>query len=135
MPFLDTNIIVRFITQDAPEQAQRAALLFEQLGLGNVNVTTSEAVIVETVQVLSSRALYNLPRAEIQTHLTNILSLRGLVLSNKRTYLRALEIYASTNVDFVDALNVAHMERAGIDTIMSFDRDFDRIPGIQRVEP
>jgi len=98
-------------------------------------VTTSEAVIVEVVYVLSSRALYNLPRTDIRFHLTNIISLRGLKLPHKRTYLRALALYAGTNMDFVDALNVAHMERQRIATIVSFDRDFDSVPGIHRREP
>ncbi len=32
-----------------------------------------------------------------------------------------------------DALHVAVMRRHGIDTIMSFDRGFERYPGIRRV--
>jgi predicted nucleic acid-binding protein len=32
-----------------------------------------------------------------------------------------------------DALHVAVMERHGIDRILSFDRDFDRVPGLVRV--
>ena len=135
MDFLDTNVILRFVTQDAPEQAERAYRLFQQLASGAMKVTTSEAVIVEAVQVLSSKVLYNLPRQEIRTHLSSILGLRGLTMLHKRTYLRALDLYATTNVDFVDGLNVAHMERAKITNIVSFDRDFDHIPGIQRIEP
>ena len=34
-----------------------------------------------------------------------------------------------------DALIAAHMERTGVKTIVSFDRDFDRIPGVVRREP
>ncbi|GEM_PF-480496 len=42
---------------------------------------------------------------------------------------------AHSFLGFVDALNVAHMERAKITAIYSFDRDFDRIPGVDRIEP
>ncbi len=104
--------------------------------LGTFTVTTCEGVIVEIVQVLSSKVLYNLPRDQIQTHVTNILTMRGFKLPHKRVYLRALEIYAAyARLDFVDALNVAHIERLKLPGIISFDRDFDRIPGITRVEP
>jgi len=135
MEYLDTNVILRYLTQDDPSQADRARLFLEQVQSGTITVTTSEAVIAEVVYVLSSRALYDLPRPDIKTHLANIISLRGLKLPNKRTYLRALDLYETANLDFVDALNVAHMERSGIQTIVSFDRDFDTIAGITRREP
>lgn len=133
--FLDTNVIIRYLTQDNPEQAEKAYRILQQVEAGTILVTTSEAVIVETVYVLSSRALYNLPRQEIRNHLYTILALRGLKFPRKGVYLRALDLYASTNLDFVDCLNIAHMERAKINAILSFDRDFDHIPGINRREP
>src|SRR5918911_916017 len=109
--FLDTNLIIRYLTKENPDQAQRAYRIFQQLETGALTTTTCEGVIVEAVQVLSSKALYNLPRQEIRRHLSTILQLRGLKLANKRTYLRALDLYATTNLDFVDVLIVAHMER------------------------
>lgn len=81
-----------------------------------------------------SKRLYNRPRDEIRDYLASILNLRGMQVPFKHTFLRALELYASTNLDFVDALNVAHMERQGIETIVSFDQGFDRVPGITREE-
>lgn len=133
--FLDTNVILRYITRDDPEQARRAQRVFEQLEQGELSVTTTEAVVVEAVQVLSSKALYHLPRAEVRTHLTNILHVRGLVVPQKRSLIRALDLYASTNLDFVDVLIVAHMERLRVTTVLSFDKDFDRMEGITRREP
>jgi len=50
--------------------------------------------------------------------------------------LNALELYAvSTFLDFEDALAVSHMEQQGLTEILSYDRDFDRAPGIVRIEP
>jgi predicted nucleic acid-binding protein len=133
--FLDTNVILRYLTQDEPAQAARARRFFQQVTSGACTAITSEAVIVEAVYVLSSRTLYHLPRAEIRTHLRRVLGLRGLKLPHKRTYLRALDLYAATALDFTDALIVAHMERARLAALVSFDRDFDRVPGISRHEP
>ncbi len=134
MNFLDTNIIIRYLTGDDPEQAKKAKELLTQVETKKLKVTTCEGVIVEAVQVLSSKKLYNLPRKEIRTHLVNILRLSGLKILNKRAYLRALDLYATYPfLDFVDALNIAHMERAQIKTILSFDEDFDKIPGISRI--
>jgi len=94
-------------------------------------------VVVETVNVLSSRVTHNLPRQEIHRHLGNIFSLRGFRIPQKNTYRRALELWVATPPvrDFVDALSVAQMERLKIPSIASFDQDFDRFPQIRRLAP
>ena len=136
MEFLDTNLIIRFITRDHPEHSPRARLLFSQLEAGTATVTTCEGFVIEAVQVLSSRILYHLPREEIRDKLGVILDLRSVRLANKRLYHRALEVYAvQPALDFVDALAIAHMEHDGISTIVSFDKGFDKVPGIRRREP
>jgi predicted nucleic acid-binding protein len=136
MDFLDTNVIIRYLTQDHPQQAQQAYQYLQLLGTESVTARTSEGVLVEVVQVLSSKVLYDLPRADIQRLLSPIIRLPGLKLPYKRTYLGALNLYVQYPfLDFVDALNVAHMQRLKIPIITSFDRDFDRVPGITRQEP
>ena len=64
------------------------------------------------------------------------LTIAGLKLAQKGTYIRALDLWASyPAVDFEDVLSVAHMERQGLDEILSYDKDFDRIAGVRRFEP
>jgi predicted nucleic acid-binding protein len=135
--YLDTNPIVRFLTRDDPDQAAQSRAMFERAARGEVTLLVPETVVVEVVNVLSSRATYNLPRAEIRRHLGNVLSLRGLRIPQKRTYRRALELWVDTPSvrDFTDVLHVAHMERLGISAIASFDHDVDRFPQITRHEP
>lgn len=136
MEFLDTNPIIRYITQDNLTMSHQAEQFFEQLESGAGVATTCEGVLVEAVQTLSSKALYNRPRAEIAEKLGVIIGLKGLKLSNKSLYLFALDLYAATAaLDFVDALVVAHMQHRHISTVVSFDRDFDRAPGIRRRDP
>lgn len=134
---LDTNPIIRYLTQDAPDQAARARVLFERAAAGECTLYVSESVVVEVVNVLSSRVTYHLPRVEVQRHLRNIFSLRGLKIPAKQTYRRALELWVNTPQvrDFVDALCVAQAERLKISTLASFDADFDRFPTIKRLEP
>ncbi|MBI2323122.1 MAG: PIN domain-containing protein [Chloroflexi bacterium] len=135
--FLDTNPIIRYLTQDDPGQAARARDLFEQAARGEVTLYVSESVVVEVVNVLSSRVTYHLPRREVVRHLGNIFSLRGFKIPGKQTYRRALELWVNTPSvrDFVDALSVAQAERLKIPTIASFDTDFDRFPTIKRLQP
>ena len=133
--FVDTNVILRLLTKDHPRQSAAAQEVFRLVANGNLLVTTSETVIAEVLYVLSSRGLYDLSRSDIRRKISNILRLQCMIVPNKQLYERALEVYASTGVDFEDALSVAHMEAQGITTILSFDRDFDRFPSIEREEP
>ena len=107
MEFLDTNIIIRYATKDDPDQSARSLAFLQELEAGRHTVTTCEGVLVEVVQVLESKRLYNLPRSAIQALLMDILRMRGFRLPYKRTYMRALELYASSKLDFVDSLLAA----------------------------
>ncbi|MBI2760864.1 MAG: hypothetical protein HYX51_05500 [Chloroflexi bacterium] len=49
--------------------------------------------------------------------------------------LRALDLYGRTNLDFEDCMSVEHTRRLRLDGIYSYDRGFDRIPEIRRLEP
>ena len=137
MEFLDTNIILRYLTKDDEAKAEACYELFEQVRQGNKELFTCEAVITEVVYVLSSpRLSYQLNRDDIRARLLPILSLQGLVIPNKTIYIRALDIYVShPQLDFEDAIAVAYMERIGLTHIVSYDRDFDRVDGVERKEP
>lgn len=136
MKFVDTNIFVRFLTRDDPVKAAACFELFRRVRVGQEEVTTCEAVITEVVYVLSSRALYNLPAQEIQARLIPILTLPGLKLPHKQVYVRALDLYTLyPALDFEDVLIAAHMERAGLQELLSYDKDFDQVPSITRHEP
>ncbi len=137
MRFLDANVILRYLTRDDEAKAQACYELFQRVQRGDEELSTCEAIIAEVVYVLSSpRAPYHLNHDEVRSRLLPILTLRGLRLPRKGVYLRALELYASSpSLDFEDGLAIAHMEQQGITEIMSYDRDFDRVQGLTRLEP
>jgi predicted nucleic acid-binding protein len=135
MQFIDANIFIRHLTRDDPEKAQACFDLFRREERNEVNLTTSEAVIAEVVYVLASKQLYNLPREQIRELLRPLVSLPGLKLAQRRMYLRALDLYAAYTIDFEDALLVAQMERQKVTEVYSYDRDFDQVDGITRLEP
>ena len=137
MRFLDTNIIIRFLTRDDASKAEACFRLFQRVKQGEEEVFTCEAIVTEVAYVLtSSRTPYRLNHAQVKDRLLPILSLRGVRLPHKRICIRALDIYASSpHLDLEDALAAAHMEQQGIAEIYSYDRDFDRVDGIARLEP
>jgi predicted nucleic acid-binding protein len=135
MPFVDTNIFLRYLTRDDPDKAQACFELFKRAEANQVTLTATETVIAEVVYVLSSKRTYNLPRDQIRARLYPLLTLQGLRLLQRRTVLRALDLYVVYEIDFEDALIVAHMEQQAIREVYSYDRDFDGVPGVKRQEP
>ena len=134
-PFLDTDVVIRFVTGDNPEKQARAARLFEKVESGNLRVVMPLTVVADAVYVLNSARLYNRPRSEVANALTLWVKSRNVRVSNRRTVLRALELFGTMNLDFGDCVIIASMEKARSDTVYSFDEDFDRIKGITRIEP
>lgn len=137
MRFLDANVILRYLVRDDEAKAKACFDLFQRAKSGEEGILTCEAIVTEVVYVLSSRrGPYRLGHEDIRARLQPILALRGLKLPQKRVYLRALDLYASyPHLDFEDALAAAHMEQRGVREILSYDRDFDRVPGLKRIEP
>lgn len=135
MQFIDANVFLRFLTRDNPVKAERVKDLLERAERGEVTLLTSESVIAELVFVLSSPRLYNLGRERIRALLLPIVSLKGLRLPKRAVFVRALDLYATTAMDFVDALAIAQMEALGVTEAYSYDEHFDLVSGIRRLEP
>jgi len=57
------------------------------------------------------------------------------LLPHRAIHLRALDLYATYPIDFGDAILLAQMERQRTNEIYSYDRDFDRVPEVVRLEP
>ncbi len=140
MRFADTNIFLRYLVRPVTDadQARAAACraLVERVSTSEEEITTSEAVLAEIVYVLSSRRQYGLTPDEIVARLKPIVMLPGLKITQKRVYLRALDIYAShADLDFEDAITIAIVERMEQSDLYSYDTVFDRVSGITRLEP
>ena len=67
--------------------------------------------------------------------LTPLVRLPGFRLQNRRTVVRALALYEETNLDFGDVMIVASMEQVHARQLYSYDKGFDRLQQIQRLEP
>jgi predicted nucleic-acid-binding protein len=132
--FLDTNLFIRYLTNDEPLVAQRVEKLLAQASQGKKQLVTAELVIAEIVWVLES--VYKLKNAEITPLIRAILATPGLEVINADLVGRAIDYYAQQSLDFVDAYIVAIMEKRGIDGLYSFDKKhLSNIKGIRRLEP
>ena len=131
---LDTNIILRFITADDKEKQEKTARLFEKIKESKITAFIHDVIFAETVFVLVSKKLYNLPKSKIQALLLPIVNLTNIKFNSKKNIKRALELFVRYELDFEDALIAAYAETKKIE-IVSFDRDFKKIPLIISKEP
>ena len=136
MTYLDTDVIIRLLTGDDPEKQRRARALFERVEQGALTVTAPDTVIADAVYVLSSKRLYNTPRADVTELLIALVRLPGFRVRNRRAVLAALRLYGTTpSPEFTDALLVALMQQSGPPEVYSWDTDYDNVPGVTRREP
>lgn len=131
--FLDSNILLAFLTRDEEEKAQRALALLLRVEAGEERLETSSLVVFEVVFTLGRR--YRMAKDRIREVVGPIVEMRNLHLENKQLFARALDLFVERHVPFADAFNVATLEARGITTIYSWDRDFERFPGVTRLEP
>lgn len=124
-------MLLRFLTDEPPELAARAAKLLEGAQRGELSLKVHSVVVAETVWVLQS--FYGYSKQEISGVLVPLLVDHGLKVEGLRTVTAALESMAEKNVDFVDAL-LAQTARSRGEGVASFDADFRRF-GVEWHEP
>jgi predicted nucleic acid-binding protein len=130
--FLDTNIFLRHLRQDHPDHSPRATAFLTRIEQGEVKVRTSGTVIFETVFTLERS--YHQEESAIRAALLPLIELPGIVLPGKRRYRRVFELYVEANLRFADAYYAVLMEQLNLTKIVTFDTDFDHIPGIIRIQ-
>lgn len=130
---IDANIILRFLLDDHPEQSPRCRELMRRVQDGEEGVFIPEVVVCDTVWTL--QRFYRWPPDRIRRFVGTLLGLDGVRVARKTILIQALRLFADLGIDFSDALIAAEMLRSGREEIYSYDRDFDRVPGLRRVDP
>ncbi len=118
--FADTNLFLRYLTNDVPAQADAVESLLRRAGQKQIKLITTSLVIAEIVWTLES--FYNLPREDIQSKIFAILHTPGLQVTDSDLISNAVDWYAEKNVDFIDAYNAAWMLREGVGKAYTFDK-------------
>lgn len=112
---LDTNVWVRYLTNDEPLQAERALRLLAEAG----EVFVPKTVLLELEWVL--RAVYAQPVAVVDKALRQILGLPNVRAEAPEQVAGALELYQA-GFDFADAL---HLRCSGeVEAFFTFDQAF-----------
>lgn len=94
---------------------------------------TTDLVIAEVVWVLES--FYKLGKNYTRGKLEKILNTPNLTCPNKDLILLALTLYAKETIDFIDAYNALILKKVGISEIYSYDKDYNSVIWLTRLEP
>lgn len=122
---LDTNILVRYLTNDDEALARRAERLIDEN-----RCYVSRVVLLETFQVLES--FYRLEREQLIEVLHAVFGLEQVVVEEHLISAQAVRWFEA-GMEFADALALAAAHDQ--DELVTFDRDFARISAKLKTSP
>lgn len=125
MSVVDANIILRYLLDDHAELSPKAAEILEQQ-----TVTLPIEAACEVVYVLQK--VYTVDRKTIQQQLTDLLNEALLTMDKPDVFLKALEYYSASSLDFVDTLLCAY-HTIEQQEIFTFDNKLNQF--IRRADP
>ncbi len=127
--FVDTNLFLRFLTNDIPKQARILERLLERGANDEISLISNSMVIAEIVWTLQS--FYKFSKAKIDEVVSPIVASRSIEFSERDVLLQALEDFHTLNIDFIDAYIAGWMKENGITEIFTMNaKDFKRIQGV-----
>ena len=118
---LDTSIVVRYLTGDSPELAEKAALIID----GEERLQVTDVVLTETAYVLTS--VYKIPRSVVVDHLMAFLQKENIFVFalDKGLVLQALLLCKpSGRVSFADAMVWAAARSSESKMVYTLDERF-----------
>jgi predicted nucleic-acid-binding protein len=126
---LDTNVVLRYLLQDDPEQARQANEIFDGLLSELKPGFLSLACVLEIVWVL--RSLMRQDPSQIAAHLERLLAADSLAVQNEQQVFEAAFALKRRTGEFEDALIGALDAWAGCEKTLTFDRRAGRLPGFE----
>jgi len=119
--YADTNIFLRFLTKDIPEQAHKAEGYLRKAQKGEFVISVLQITVVEILFHLEK--YYDLPRLKATEKVILLIKPNWIDVEHKGEVVKALYKYKSGKIDFVDVLTWA-MAKSKDAKILSFDHDF-----------
>jgi predicted nucleic-acid-binding protein len=128
---LDTNVLLRPLTQDDPAQAAVVRALFQAAEEQGEHFHVSTIVLCEVCWILRG---YDYSRAEIAEALEKLLATPLFEIQDRELVRRALREYRTGRGDFADYLIGWQNRQAGCSDTVTFDGKLGRTPGFAVLE-
>jgi predicted nucleic-acid-binding protein len=126
---LDTHVLVRYLTEDDPVQARKAAACINTTVQRGERCFVSPVVLCELSWVLLGA--YEVSKADLLLTLDRLLATTQFSIGHKDLVRRAVEAYRSGRADFADYVIGAMNHEAGCPLTATFDRRLRNDPRFQ----
>ena len=123
---LDTNVLVRYIVEDDPKQAELATKLIDERSNAQKPAFISLMVLCELVWVLT-RA-YSCDRIQVKEVLQNLLLTENFMIEHHDIAWLAFNDYDETNADYPDCLISRLNQASECTTTWTFDKKASKLP-------
>ncbi|WP_105131760.1 PIN domain-containing protein [Burkholderia sp. BE12] len=129
---LDTNVLVRYFTQDDAVQSTKATALMDSLSAERPGYV-SQVALAEVVWVLER--CYGVEREQMKDIIDSMIGTKELVVEGADTVRKALRVYAtSSKADFADCLIERSGHAAECEYTATFDGAAAKVAGMQLIK-
>lgn len=127
---LDTNLLVRYLTNDEPLKAKAVDNLLNKALNGELKIIIPSIVIAELTWVLES--FYKMGPDKVSELVEAIMNTPGIEVMDKTLIKSALLLYRNKHIDLIDAWIIEFAREKVVKTIYTFDsKHFRNIEGIE----
>ncbi|MFC1790032.1 PIN domain-containing protein [Patescibacteria group bacterium] len=129
--FIETSVLVRFLTRDDEEKYRDCEIFFEKIGSGELRPYLSSIVVLELIFVLTK--LYKFPKKKVLKDVGLLLGLRNLVLVERIKTAKALSLFSKFKAGYADCL-LASQVPLGV-VLVTYDKHFSQMSFLNTVSP
>ena len=123
---LDTNVLVRLLTDDDVRQSARARAVVSKAEADRESVLINDVVLAETMWTMAR--YYKLPRSKLAEIGRGLLDSGVFEFDNRACLEETMRLLASSSADFADCLIVARNAAAGCRSTLTFDAACAKLP-------
>jgi predicted nucleic-acid-binding protein len=127
---LDTNVLVRYLTQDDSVQSAKAARILDALSPAKPGYV-SLIVVVELVWVL--KLSYAFSKSELIAVIDNLLRSKELIVEKTDVVSSALRLFKNSRAGFSDCIIECCHESAECEYTVTFDRNASDLAGMRLI--
>ncbi len=129
---VDANILLRYLTDEPRELADRAVSLLEAAEKQRVPLVVAPTTVAEVVYVLTS--VYGWHRQRIIGQLLNLVTASVFAMIEREVIVQALILYRDFRALSFDDSYLAALAMSYHAGLISFDRDLRRVPDLKLIQ-
>lgn len=129
--FVETSVIIRFLTQDDETKYQHCVDLFDLITQGKIRPYISNIVILEITFILIG--VYKFAKKDVTAALKQLVELRNITIIDKTNTKKALKLFETHNIKHGDCFIVTQIPPQA--TLLTYDKELLRLPDSNAATP